>query len=158
MPETRIEEILRTESIRAMRIPAVPAVASTSRLGDVIADMQKRRVAAVVVTESGRVTGIFTERDLLNRIVGLSLNDDLAISEVMTRAPRTLSPDDRIADAIHLMTEKGYRHIPLVDGDGHEVGMISARDIVEFIAEHYPKEVFNLPPDPDQILRRPEGG
>ena len=158
MPETRIEEILRSESIRAMRIPRVPAVQSTSRLGDVIASMQKRRVAAVVVTEAGRVTGIFTERDLLNRIVGLSLNDDLPISDVMTRDPRTLSPDDRIADAIHLMTEKGYRHIPLVDRDGREVGMISARDIVEFIAEHYPKEVFNLPPDPDQILRRPEGG
>ena len=158
MPETRIEEILRSESIRAMRIPTVPAVPSTTRLGDVISSMQKRRVAAVVVTEAGRVTGIFTERDLLNRIVGLSLNDDLAISEVMTRDPRTLSPDDRIADAIHLMTEQGYRHIPLVDRNGREVGMISARDIVEFIAEHYPKEVFNLPPDPDQILRRPEGG
>ena len=158
MPEARIEEILRTDSIRSMEIEAVASVAASATLREVVAVMQKRRVAAVVVTDAGRVVGIFTERDVLNRIVGLALNETLPISEVMTRTPRVLSPDDRIADAIHLMTDKGYRHIPLVDRDEREVGMISARDIVEFIAGHYPKEVYNLPPELDQVARRPEGG
>ena len=158
MPDSRIEEIIRSDSIRSMDIEPVPSVPSTDRLGDVVEAMQKRRVAAVVVTDEARVIGIFTERDLLNRIVGLSLNEDVLISEVMTRNPRTLSPDDRIADAVRLMTEQGYRHIPLVDPDGRNVGMISARDIVEFIADHYPKEILNLPPDPDQVPRRQEGG
>lgn len=158
MPESRIEEILRSDSIRSMDIETVPSVPSTTRLGDVIATMQKRRVAAVVVTDDDRVSGIFTERDLLNRIVGLSLNEDLRIGEVMTRDPRTLTRDDRIAAAIRLMTEQGYRHIPLVDATGRNTGMISARDIMEFIADHYPKEIFNLPPDPHQVPRRPEGG
>jgi len=158
MPEPRIEEILRNDSIRSMEIVPIPSVPGTTRLRDVIAIMQKRRVAAVVVTHERRVVGIFTERDLLNRIVGLSLNEDLPISDVMTRDPKTLSSDDRIADAIRLMTEQGYRHIPLVDRDGRDVGLVSARDIVEFIAQHYPKEVFNLPPDLAQVPRRPEGG
>ena len=158
MPEARIEEILRTDSIRSMEIEAVASVAASATLREVVAVMQKRRVAAVVVTDAGRVVGIFTERDVLNRIVGLALNETLPIREVMTRTPRVLSPDDRIADAIHLMTDKGYRHIPLVDRDEREVGMISARDIVEFIACHYPKEVYNLPPELDQVARRPEGG
>ena len=158
MPDSRIEEILRTESIRSMDIEPISSVTTTTRLGEVVSAMQKRRVAAVVVTDAGRVAGIFTERDLLNRIVGLSLNEDVLISEVMTRNPKTLSPDDRIADAIRLMTDQGYRHIPLVDGDGRNVGMISARDIVEFIADHYPQEIFNLPPDPDQVARHREGG
>ena len=158
MPDSRIEEILRTESIRSMDIEPISSVTTTTRLGEVVSAMQKRRVAAVVVTDAGRVAGIFTERDLLNRIVGLSLNEDVLISEVMTRSPKTLSPDDRIADAIRLMTDQGYRHIPLVDGDGRNVGMISARDIVEFIADHYPQEIFNLPPDPDQVARHREGG
>lgn len=158
MPEARIEEILRNDSIRSMGIEAVPSVSASTKLRDVVTIMQKRRVAAVVVTESGRVVGIFTERDVLNRIIGLALNEDLPISEVMTRDPKTLSPDDRIADAIRLMTERGYRHIPLVDRDGRDVGMISARDIVEFIAEHYPKEVFNLPPELGRVPRRAEGG
>jgi len=158
MTETRIEEILRTASIRSMEIEPVESIPGTARLRDVIGTMQHRRVAAVAITEKGRVVGIFTERDVLNRIIGLALRDDLPISEVMTRNPRTLSPDDQIADAIRLMTERGYRHIPLVDKAGRDVGMISARDIVEFIAEHYPKEVFNLPHELGQVPRRQEGG
>jgi len=158
MPDSRIEEILRAEPIRSMNIMPVPSVTSSTKLREVIGIMQRRRVAAVVVTEAGRVAGIFTERDVMNRIMGLALNDDLPISDVMTRDPRTLSPDNRISDAIRLMTDKGYRHIPLVDDAGSDVGMISARDIVEFIAQHYPKEIFNHSPGRSEAPRRPEGG
>ncbi|HKY30925.1 MAG TPA: CBS domain-containing protein [Candidatus Polarisedimenticolia bacterium] len=158
MTGTRVEEILRQDAIRTMRIEPVASIPPSTRLHDVVAVMQKRRVAAVVISEAERVVGIFTERDLLNRIVGLALNDQLTIGEVMTPNPLTLSPDDRIADAIRLMTQHGYRHVPLVDSRGREAGIISARDIVEFVARHYPKEVFNLPPDLRQTPRRPEGG
>lgn len=158
MPESRIEEILRADSIKAMNLEPADSIPASTRLRDVIATMQKKRSSAVVIVENDKVVGIFTERDLLNRIVGLALNEDLLISDVMTANPRTLGPDDRIADAIHLMTDRGYRHIPLVDDNSKNVGLLSARHIVEFIAEHYPQEVFNLPSDLDQIHRRPEGG
>ncbi len=158
MSESRIEDILRDDSIKAMNLDPVESIPASARLRDVIAAMQKKRSSAVVIVEAERVVGIFTERDLLNRIVGLALNEDLLISDVMTSSPRTMSPEDRIADAIHLMTDRGYRHIPLVDDKGRNVGLLSARHIVEFIAEHYPQEVFNLPSDLDQVHRRPEGG
>ena len=158
MPGARIEEVLRRDSIRSMRIQPVATTPASARLHDVVAAMQKSRVAAVMVSENDRVVGIFTERDLLNRIVGLALNDHLTIGDVMTPEPRTLSPDDRIADAIRLMTERGYRHVPLVDDKGKGVGLISARDVVEFVARHYPKEVLNLPPDLNQVMRQTEGG
>ena len=158
MSEMRIEEILRTETIRSMRIEAVTSIDSKTKLRDVIARMQKRRVAAVVITEADRVVGIFTERDVLNRIVGLTLDEELPISAVMTKEPRTLSPGDRLADASHLMTDHGYRHIPLVDAKKCIVGLISAKHIMDLIAERYPQEVVNLPPEPGQLLRGPEGG
>ena len=158
MPDARIEDILRRDSIRSMRIQPVETTPVTARLHDVIARMQTRRVAAVMVSDGQRVVGIFTERDLLNRIVGLALNDQLTIGDVMTPSPLTLSPDDRIADAVRLMTQRGYRHVPLVDASGRGVGMISARDIVDFVARHFPQEILNLPPDPNQFLSRPEGG
>ena len=159
MPGARIEEVLRRDSIRSMRIQPVATTPASARLHDVVAVMQKRRVAAVMVSDgSDRVVGIFTERDLLNRIVGLALNEHLTIGDVMTPNPRTLSPDDRIADAIRLMTERGYRHVPLVDEKGRGVGLISARDVVEFVARHYPKEVLNLPPDLNQVMRQTDGG
>ncbi len=158
MADSRIEEILRTDPISSMEIEPVQSIPAAMPLREDIARMQTRRVAAVVITENDRVTGIFTERDVLNRIIGLALNEGLPIGEVMTREPKTLTRNDRIADAIRLMTERGYRHIPLVDDRGRNVGLISARDIVEFIAKHYPREVFNLPPELDQVHRKQEGG
>ena len=158
VPDSRIEEILRTDPISSIEIEPVQSIPATMPLRDVIARMQKRRVAAVVIAENGRVTGIFTERDVLNRIIGLAMNENLPVGEVMTRKPRTLTPHDRIADAIRLMTDRGYRHIPLVDDTGRHVGLISARDIVEFIAKHYPREVFNLPPELGQKMHKQEGG
>lgn len=158
MPETRIEDILRADSIKSMRLDPAESIPASTRLRDVIAVMQKKRSSAVVIVDKERVVGIFTERDLLNRIVGLALNEDLPISDVMTANPRTLSLEDRIAEAIRLMTERGYRHIPLVDEKGKNVGLLAAKHIVEFIAEHYPQEVFNLPSDLDQVHKRPEGG
>ncbi|MFQ5701738.1 MAG: CBS domain-containing protein [Acidobacteriota bacterium] len=158
MPETSIEGILRTESIGSMSLPTVSSRPSTTELRDIIGIMKERPMAAVVITEGDKVVGIFTERDVLNRIVGLALNDNLPIEQVMTKDPLTLTPADRLADAIRLMTDRGYRHIPLVDDGGRYVGMISARDIIGFIAEHYPQEVFNLPHELDRVPRHPEGG
>ena len=157
MTESRVEEILNRDSIRSMRIDPAPTFPPTASLREVIAAMQKAHAAAAVVSENGRVTGIFTERDILYRIVGLALNEEAPIGEVMTRDPKTLTPEDRIADAIRLMTDRGYRNIPLVDAAGRPVGMISARGIMEFIARHYPREVLNLPPDLDKIPQQRDG-
>ena len=52
----------------------------------------------------------------------------------------------------------GYRHIPVVDDDGHQVGLLSSRVILSFIADQYPESVLNLPPRLHQVLTRPEGG
>lgn len=158
MTETRIEEILRSHPVKIIGHESAPSTPSSTSLRDAISLMQKRRHSAVVITENDQVVGIFSERDLLNRIMGLALKDDLPISDVMTRKPKTLTLDDRIADAIRMMTELGYRHIPLVDGDGRFLGLLSARDIMEFIANHFPKEVTNLPPELNRVPQRPEGG
>ena len=73
-------------------------------------------------------------------------------------SPCTLSPNAKVGDAIRLMTEGGYRHIPLVEEDGRSRGLVSARDVVRFIADHFPTEVYNLPPGFRQRIRTCEGG
>jgi len=55
------------------------------------------------------------------------------------------------------MTERGYRHIPLLDERGRRAGMIAARDVVNYVAEHFPAEVVNLPPRLDQVFKTPGG-
>ena len=146
MPDPRIEELLRASPIAAAPFDRSPSLPTATPLRDVIATMQQRRAAAVVLTEGDQVAGIFTERDLLNKIIGMGQKDHLPIRDVMTPQPRTLRPEAKMADAIRLMTEKGYRNIPLVDTAGRHVGLIAARDIMEFIAAQYPRQVLPTPP------------
>ncbi len=92
--------------------------------------MAANHVGAVLVMEGGRLDGIFTERDALNRVLAARLDPDAtSLGEVMTREPVTLSPQTPVTEALRLMSEIGFRHIPIVEQD--EVhGIISLRDFV----------------------------
>jgi len=90
--------------------------------------MREKQVGAVMVLEAGKLAGVFTERDALFRVVAESRDvQTTRLSEVMTRRPRTLSPDKTFSDALHIMHEGGFRHVPVVE-EGRPVGMISCRD------------------------------
>ncbi len=68
----------------------------------------------------------------------------------MTTEPRTLDLDQTIRDAIELMQTGRYRNVPLVDDDGHLVGVVRQSDIIKYLAESFPEELLNLPPRPHQ--------
>ncbi|MBI1779535.1 MAG: CBS domain-containing protein [Proteobacteria bacterium] len=92
--------------------------------------MAARRVGAALVCEGGRLVGIFTERDLLNRVVARDLDPNKTkLAEVMTRDPATVAPDQRSVDALHLMHEGGFRHLPVVER-GRVRGIVSLRDFM----------------------------
>ena len=78
----------------------------------------------------------------------------------MTADLKTLGRKEALGTAIHLMTGGGYRHLPLVDEDGRLAGVVSARDLILYLAELFPMEVYNLPPSPhqDQQIDSREGG
>jgi CBS domain-containing protein len=153
-----VEERLRTLLIKDLPLPEPLLVDSSATVGAAIELMRSRRRPCVLVCEDRRCSGIFTERDVLLRVdlgrSGLSA----PITTVMTPSPRCLRLEDRVAEAIGMMTREGYRHIPLVDRDGLGVGLLSARDVLVYIAEHFPAEVLNLPPQLDQLARRTDGG
>ena len=91
--------------------------------------MKENHVGAVIVVEEdGTLAGVFTERDALFRVIaeGRDVQATL-LTEVMTRSPQTIHPDKPFADALHVMYEGGFRHVPVVE-NGRPVGMISARD------------------------------
>lgn len=91
--------------------------------------MKENHVGAVIVVEEdGTLAGVFTERDALFRVIaeGRDVQGTL-LTEVMTRNPQTIHPDKPFADALHVMYEGGFRHVPVVEND-RPVGMISARD------------------------------
>ena len=101
--------------------------------------------------------GIFTERDLLTKIIGEPVDMNDPVSNWMSPVVAALAPDATIGDAVAMMNEKGYRNIPLVK-DGKLVGSISVFDVISYLAESYPKKTMNLPPNPDQVMESEEGG
>lgn len=106
-----------------------------------------RRSAVVVVDDDGRLCGIFTERDVVTRVIGMRCDpQQTPLAQVMTRAPESLSPRDRICYAVNRMHIQGYRSMPLVDDDGRPVGVVTVTDVVKWLAEIFPEAVLNLRP------------
>jgi CBS domain-containing protein len=116
--------------------------------------VQARQAAALIVDAGGRLTGIFTERDLLTRVIGRGLDPKgTALSAVMTPNPEVLSLRDRVAYAVHCMSVAGYRTVPLVDADGKPVGIVTVSDVIRWLANLFPTTVLNLPPGGDTLKR-----
>lgn len=110
--------------------------------------MQEHRIGCVLVTEAGRLVGIFTERDVLRQVVGSDIADTAPVSDLMTPGPETLTPDTAIAFALNKMSLGGFRHVPIVDDRNTPVGIVSVKDIVEYVASFFPQEIQNVPPEP----------
>ncbi|MCG3161034.1 MAG: hypothetical protein JMDDDDMK_02152 [Acidobacteria bacterium] len=90
-------------------------------------------IGQAVVVEDGRLIGILTERDLLNKVAGRELNlDKLPVSEVMTRWPETIAESDPIRVIVNKMAIGEYRHVPVVR-DGRPIGIVSAKAVANYI-------------------------
>lgn len=91
--------------------------------------MTQRKIGAVMVGERSRLEGIFTERDILTKVVAVGRDPDaVTVGEVMTRSPDTISPNASAHEALQRMSDRGYRHLPVTE-NGQIVGMVSVRDI-----------------------------
>jgi CBS domain-containing protein len=100
-------------------------------LTDAISKMREFKVGSILVTHHGKLCGIFTERDLLMKIVGEGIDlDKTKLSEVMTTKLQTANAQDYIQESMKRLTEKKIRHLPVVDDKGQLVGIISQGDFV----------------------------
>ncbi len=138
-----------------LRQPAI--VERDASIRETVEVMKARRLGCALVCEQGKLIGLFTERDLLNRVIGEPVSHLASIERVMTANPAYLSLDDSVYAAMRLMREGDYRNVPLVDSAGAAAGVVTVRDLVSYFAEHFPKEALNLPPDHDQLMRHAEG-
>jgi predicted transcriptional regulator len=145
-----IERAIATEDIRALGLGPAITVRADATLHEVVRKLQDQHIGCVLVTgPDGKLQGIFTERDLLTKVALQPIDwSKERVVDYMTAEPETLRLDDRIAWALKLMHVGGYRHVPLTDAEGRPVGVVSIRDIVEFIVDLFPSPVLNLPPDP----------
>ncbi|MCC6556367.1 MAG: CBS domain-containing protein [Polyangiaceae bacterium] len=145
---------LAATPVRDIRSDTAVSVTADTPAAEVIQIMVAKRCGAMLIVDgAGRLTGIFTERDVLLR----SMGGDLAwqkrpVGEVMTPSPVTVGDGDTLEDALRRMRGGRFRHLPVVH-EGKPVGVVSIRDVLSLVAERFPKEVVNLPPMPS---RRPQ--
>jgi CBS domain-containing protein len=109
----------------------VLTIEQTSSLAAAIDGMCQRGVGSILITNKGKLAGILTERDVLNRIAGAGL--DIAktkLVDVMTKDLKTAKADDQIMDCMRRMSKGRFRHLPIVNEKGDVVGLLSQGDFV----------------------------
>jgi len=147
----------RDQRVTVLQTDDYIAVSPHTPLSQAIEAMKRDEGGCVIILDDGRLVGIFTERDLLTKILGEEVDPESAIANWMQPAVETLSPEATVGDAVRLMNERSFRNIPLVR-KGQLVGSISVFDIITYLAECYPQETMNLPPLSSQVMDSVDGG
>jgi len=138
---------LMIDSVARLGPTAPRQVAAACPVAEAVARLREYRVGCLLVTEAGRLVGIFTERDLLTRVLAAGLPLGTPLRRVMTPDPVSVGLQESIRQAIRRMQDGGYRHLPVVDAGLRPVGILSAQSVIRYIADHFP-HVYNLPPGP----------
>jgi CBS domain-containing protein len=156
---TRMDDLrkAREHSVSVLRTDDYAFVSPYTPLSQAIEVMKEDEGGCVIVSDDGRVAGIFTERDFLTKVMGEQVDMSSPIRDWMQPAVETLTSEATIGEAVHLMNERSFRNIPLV-ADGMLIGSISVFDIITYLAECYPKSTMNLPPLSAQVMDSVEGG
>ncbi|OUR94840.1 hypothetical protein A9Q84_17170 [Halobacteriovorax marinus] len=156
--ETVLTAEVFKRKIRSLDLPKPLCVSADTTLIEVVKKMKARKVGSLlVVTDKGKVEGIFTERDLLNRVLGVV--DDLNSAKVvdyMTPNPNTLLKDDMICFALHDMHMGVYRNIPILNEDGTPYAMLNIQSFLDFILDYFPQEITNILSEPFRGERQAE--
>ena len=152
-PGSEVERCILTERIRELEPRKPLLVAPDAPVLDVLRLLVDHAVGALVVVDAdGRAVGVFSERDGLMRLGEEA--DKLGprpVSEFMTPDPQTLRADAKIAFAIQMMDQGGYRHVPIVDHQDRVVGIISVRDLLHYITEKMATEETTGTEDGDSL-------
>ena len=134
---TELEEAISSQGVGALHPKPPQTIDATTTVRDAIHTLVNRRIGCLLIEDEGRLSGIFTERDVLNKVATNTASMDCPISKVMTHAPATITNADSIGYALHTMDLGGYRHLPVVDDDGRPTGVISVRDIQRYLCDQF---------------------
>ena len=135
MPARTVRAIVAQQ--RIVTAPSKTTVEAAARL------MRKHKVGAIMVVDDARLVGIFTERDALFRVLADDKNPHTTrLSSVMTPGPRTIEPDKPFTNALLMMYEGGFRHVPVCE-NGRLLGMVSARDALGPELEEFGAEMLH---------------
>jgi len=119
----RVEDVMSTPPITVDKETPIEQAAKV---------MDDNKISSVmVVDKDGKLVGIFTDRDLRFAVAEGKVGKGLPIHMLMTENPISISPSDLVIDAMKKMRDVDIKHLPVVDGEGKPIGMITMRDIID---------------------------
>ena len=110
------------------------SVTSASSVLGALQKMAEKNIGALLVIDEGKLVGILSERDYARKVALMGkVSKDTAVKEIMTERVLYVRPDESIEDCMALMTDKHFRHLPVIDNKGKILGMISIGDVVRIV-------------------------
>jgi CBS domain-containing protein len=133
-PENPVERSVMFDQVSTLKQNLPVTIHEGATVGETMAKMLETNVGAILIVDDAcLLVGIFSERDLLKRIVGIVGNyDRLPITQFMTPRPECVQATDTLNFVLQKMDAGGYRHVPVLK-DGKPVSIISARDMLKFL-------------------------
>ena len=159
-PRITVDEAIFDRPLRDLHFHPALCLQRTAKLSEAVELMKRHSVGAVMVQDGETLVGILTERDILRKVIGTGVAlQTTPVESYMTPNPEALTLDDEIAHAIYIMHIGGFRHLPLVDDQHRPVGIVSIKDIVEYVVGFFASDLLNQPPQPRRLYTpRVEGG
>ncbi len=146
-----LESDLQYEKVNHLDITSFTSVEVGTSVQDTVEQMRQEGRHSAIITKDGVLAGIFTDRDLLRKVVDAPETWHKAIDKVMTSSPMSVKADDPAYTALAIMDEKHFRNVPVVDHNGKVIGNLSHYAIIKYLADRFPESVYNLPPETDQV-------
>ncbi len=152
-----LREYLQETTLATAGYRRLVSIEPGASIAQALETMRAERVGCVLVIEGTSLCGIFTERDVVTRVLGKGQSLESPVSMVMTLNPTTASEEERLNKVFGKMQAGGFRHLPVVNESGEPLGTVSVKRVVGSIADHFFQAVHNVPPEPNQYPKAPEG-
>lgn len=153
-----LEQDLQREQVSHLDLSNFTSVESGTTIRATVEKMRAENThCAIIVSQDNMMTGIFTDRDILQKVVDQPAIWDQSIDEVMTSSPKAVNLNDPADAALAMMDHEHFRNVPVVDKKGIVVGNLTHYAIIKYLADRFPESVYNLPPDPDRVTHNRDG-
>lgn len=129
-------------SVKGLMSTLTETITRSTTVSEACRVMNREKVGALAVAEEGKLIGIFTYRDLLDRVILEKRDPETTkLEDVMTTEVQTLRVDGRYGDALRVMVDKDYTYVPILGEDGKLAGMLSLRGLLEHKIDHLANEL-----------------
>lgn len=136
------------QSLSVLNPATAVTVNEQASVAEAVSVLQQNKVGCVIIVNAdGKLSGIFSERDCMLKIVGKEGMLQKPVTDFMTADPMSGTIDTTIAYALTLMSEGGFRHIPITDEDGKPVGIISVKNVVDYIVKTFVNDLLEFDVD-----------